>query len=126
MNDPEPAPEDADPALEHDVLVTLRLSNQALGTAAERADLENLADELADAVAEAGAGEFDGDELGGGECVLFFAGPDADRLFAVLQPILRRHPQGRTATVVLQYGSGEPVTKRVGANPGPAAAGPDA
>jgi len=113
-DDPDPADADpADRAAEHDLLVKLPLSNRTMGTAAERADIEALAQNLEDAVAAADAGEFDGDEYGGGCCTLFFAGPDADRLFAVLQPLLHRHPLGRGATVVMQYGSGEPVTRRV-------------
>jgi hypothetical protein len=107
------AEDDPDPAAEHDVLVKLRLSNRTMGTAAERADIEALAQTLEDAVAAAGVGEFDGDEYGGGDCTLFFAGPDADRLFAVLQPLLHRHPLGRGATVVMQYGGGEPVRRQI-------------
>jgi hypothetical protein len=104
--DPEPAPEP-----EHDLVVRLRLGNRAIGTAAERAAVEELAALLEDAVTAAGVGDYDGDELGGGECRMFFAGPDADRLFAVLQPLLHRHPLGRGASVTLQYGGGEPQTR---------------
>src|SRR5262245_66444687 len=98
---------------EHDLVVRLRLGNRAIGTAAERKAIDELAAQLEDAVAAAGAGEYDGDELGGGECRLFFAGPDADRLFTVLQPLLHRHPLGRAATVTLQYGGGELQTRRL-------------
>ena len=83
---------DADSApdrCEQDVLVHLKLSNRSMGTAMERLELQQLADQLEAAVLESGVGEYDGDELGGGECILFFAGPDADKLFAVLQPLLR-------------------------------------
>jgi len=100
------------PATEHDVVVHLRLGNRALGTAGERADIERLAEQLAAAVEDAGVGEYDGDEYGGGECLLFFAGRDAEAMFAVLQPLLRANPHGRGATVQLQFGSGEPVTRR--------------
>jgi hypothetical protein len=104
--------DDGPPASEHDVVVHLRLGNRSLGTAAERADMDRLAEELAAAVEDAGVGEYDGDEYGGGECLLFFAGRDAEALFAVLQPLLRKHPLGRGATVQLQFGGGEPVTRR--------------
>jgi hypothetical protein len=104
--------DDGAPASEQDVVVHLRLGNRSLGTAAERAGLGLLAEQLATAVEDAGAGEYDGDEYGGGECLLFFAGPDAEALYAVLQPLLRAHPLGRGATVQLQSGGGEPVTRR--------------
>jgi hypothetical protein len=45
-------------------------------------------------------GEYDGDELGGGECSLFFCGPDPDRMLAVLLPLLKRSPLARGAHVV--------------------------
>lgn len=97
--------DDDGPALEHDVLLRMRLSNRALGTSAERTAIEELADQLEEAVLDKEVGEYDGDEIGGGECVLFFAGADADRLLAVLSPILKRHPMGRTAKVTIQRGS---------------------
>jgi hypothetical protein len=85
---------------EQDLLVVLQLSNSQMGTSAERQDIEQLADELAAAVAAAGAGEYDGDELGGGECTLFFCGPDPDRLLAVLRPLLKLSPFRRGAQTV--------------------------
>jgi hypothetical protein len=91
-------PDDDQP--EHDLLVVLKLSNRAIGRAAEREQIELFADELATAVAEAGVGEFDGDELGGGECILFFCGPDLERLLGVLLPLLRRSPLCRGASIV--------------------------
>lgn len=91
-------PDDDQP--EQDLLVVLKLSNRAIGRAAEREQIELFADELATAVAEAGVGEFDGDELGGGECILFFCGPDLERLLGVLLPLLRRSPLCRGASIV--------------------------
>ena len=98
---------------EQDLLVRLPLSNRALGVAKEREELDALANELADAVEAAAAGEYDGDEFGGGDCTLFFTGPDAARLFAVLQPLLRRHRLGRNAVVQLQDGTGAVIEKRL-------------
>lgn len=94
------------PGPEEDVVVILKLGNRRMGTAAERSAIESLCEQLEAAVERAGAGEFDGDELGGGECSLFFTGPDARRLFAVLQPLLHRHPMGRGARLRLQDASG--------------------
>lgn len=82
---------------EQDLLVVLQLSNRQMGTNQERADLEAFAEELAQAVEQAGVGEYDGDELGGGECVLFFCGPDVDQIVAVLRPLLQHAPLARGA-----------------------------
>lgn len=98
-------PEDEAPQLEHDVLIHLRLSNRQMGRQQERQDLEELAEQLEAAVSAAGVGEYDGDEIGGGEAILFFAGKDADALLAVLQPLLKRNAFGRTARATVQRGS---------------------
>ena len=74
---------------EHAVFVTLRLSDSEFGTAAERDAIRRLTDELDAAIRAAGAGEYDGDEYGGGSCTLYMYGADADVLFSVVEPILR-------------------------------------
>ena len=112
VTDPE-IDDDDDAFAEDDVLVQFRLGNRALGTAAERAEIESLGEQLGEAVAAAGVGEYDGDESGAGECILFFAGPDAERLFAVLQPLLRGHPRGRGAKVTLQRRGGTPIVRQI-------------
>ena len=92
---------------EQDLLVVLALGNKAMGTSKERADIAAFADELEAAVIEAGVGEYDGDEFGGGECTLFFCGPDVDRLLAVMQPLLRRSPLCRGAHLVRMVADGK-------------------
>lgn len=92
--------DDTEPSDEQDLLVVLRLSNRQMGRNHERLELEAFADELEAAVHEAGVGEYDGDELGGGECILFFCGPDVDRLVAVLLPLLKRSPLCRGGHLV--------------------------
>lgn len=80
---------------EQDLLVVLRLSNRLMGTNAEREAIEQFGGELEAAVLDAGVGEYDGDELGGGQCTLFFCGPDVDALIGVLRPLLHRSPLAR-------------------------------
>lgn len=89
-----------DPQDERDLLVVLPLSNRAMGTHDERLGIEALAEQLERAALEAGVGEFDGDEYGGGECVLFFCGPDEEQLLGVLRPHLQRSPMARGAHFV--------------------------
>ena len=85
---------------EQDLLVVLKLSNRQMGTHEEREQIEAFAEQLATALERAGAGEYDGDELGGGECTLFFCGRDADALLAVLRPLLKQSPLSRGAHLV--------------------------
>jgi hypothetical protein len=112
-----PAEDDKDDVAndqEQDLLLVLKLSNRQMGTQAERQEIEALAEQLGEAVVAAGVGEYDGDELGGGECVLFFCGPDPERLLAVLRPLLKRSTWGRGAQFVrmVEDAAGELVPQR--------------
>ncbi|HEX6811663.1 MAG TPA: hypothetical protein VF384_08585 [Planctomycetota bacterium] len=85
---------------EQDLLVVLALSNKQMGTTKERLELEAFGDALEALVTEAGVGEYDGNEFGGGECILFFCGSDVDKLLGVLLPVLRRSPLCRGGHLV--------------------------
>lgn len=100
---------------ERDLLVVLRLSNRQMGTNEERAEIAMLADQLADAVETAGVGEYDGDEFGGGECILFFCGPDEMALLGFLRPLLQRSPYGRGAHFVrlIEVNDGEMQQEKI-------------
>ena len=84
-------------AEERDLLVVLRLSNRQMGTNEERIAIALLADELAAGVEEAGVGEYDGDEYGGGECILFFCGPNEVNLLGFLRTQLQHSSYARGA-----------------------------
>lgn len=95
-----PDDEDLDEPEELDLLVVLRLSNRQTGTPTEQAAIDELGDELGELVLDSGVGEYDGEELGGGECVMFFCGPDVQALIDVLRPVLRRSPLSRGGSFV--------------------------
>ena len=82
---PPAAPADED----HAVLVHFALSDDEFGSDAERATLGDLGDRLADVVARAGVGLFDGDEFGNGEAVLYLYGPDHEFLWQAVEPEVR-------------------------------------
>jgi hypothetical protein len=106
-----PAPASTD-VPEHALLVYLELSDPDFGTEAERESIHALTDELDEAIASAGVGEFDGDEFGDGTCTLYMYGPDADRLFATVEPILTRSPLTAGGHAVKRYGSaGDPSAR---------------
>ncbi len=72
-------------------------------------ELYRLEDRLEDALISTGEGECDGHELDreGGDATLFLYGPDADKLFARVRPILQSAPCVRGAVVRLRYGPPE-------------------
>ncbi|MEU2735014.1 hypothetical protein ABZ656_06090 [Streptomyces sp. NPDC007095] len=91
-------------APEQAVIARFRLSGEEFGERAERAVIFHAERAMVAAVGEAGVGEVDGDEFGGGEAVVYAYGPDAEALFKVMEPILRGLPF-RPAHVVLRHGA---------------------
>ena len=57
--------------------------------------------------ADAGVGEFDEDDFGKGESILYMYGPDADKLFDVIQPLLQRSPLTKGGYAIKRYGEAE-------------------
>jgi hypothetical protein len=66
--------------------------------------LDMIEDPLIDAIEAAGVGEFDGNEIGPDEALLFMYGPDADALWSVVEPVLRDAKLGSGSYAVLRYG----------------------
>lgn len=65
-------------------------------------DLEDLLIEVID---RSGVGEFDGNDVGEGECILYMYGSDADELAAVIRPIIAEHqPFLAGGHLLLRYG----------------------
>jgi hypothetical protein len=83
---------------EHCVRLYFPYSESDLGS------LFALEDALTAAIEMAGAGEFDGNEVGEGEAVLYMYGPDADVLFQAILPVLKESPLLRTGVAVRRNG----------------------
>lgn len=90
-------------APDHAVIVHFALNGGDYGTEAQREALFALEDRLIQAIDAAGAGEFDGNEFGGGEAVLYAYGPDASVLYAAMEPHLR-DCEPRPAFAILRFG----------------------
>ncbi|MFE0515667.1 hypothetical protein [Streptomyces sp. NPDC058964] len=93
-------------AIEHAVIAHYRLADDDFGEPSQRDVVRQAQFLLTEAIEQAEAGEFDGNEYGGGKVVLYAYGPDADALFAVMAPILHDLPF-RPAHVILRYGSAD-------------------
>lgn len=96
--------DEAETDVEHAVIAHYRLADDGLGEPSQREVVRQAQSQLTEAIEQADVGEFDGNEYGGGEVILYAYGPDADALFAVMAPILNDLPF-RPAHVVLRYGS---------------------
>ena len=88
---------------EHCVKVIAKLSDE-WGTLDERTAMGEIEEALESLMEGSEAGEYDGHELGGGTCVFYFYGPNADHLFNAIEPTLRSRPELRGAAIVKRYG----------------------
>ena len=70
----------------------------------EEYDLATLEDQLIAVVDSSALGEFDGNEVGPTEVVLYLYGPDAEALFAAIAPTLRAYPLCKNARVIIRQG----------------------
>jgi hypothetical protein len=68
--------------------VFIKLSDAEFGGASERDDVCKLEDALIEAIEENSAGEFDGNEFGGGFATLYMYGPSATKLEKAIMPVL--------------------------------------
>ena len=105
---------------EHAVIVHFQYGSTDLS------NLFDLEDELIEAVGAAGVGECDGHEiaLDGSDGYYYLYGPDADKLFAVIRPIITTTDRIKSPEVVLRYGrvddpNAREVIADLGANSGP-------
>jgi len=90
--------------VEQAVIVHLRLSDNSFGTAKDRRVIEDLEDAMERVVEQSLAGEFDGDEFGQGECVMYLYGPDADVLFSVIEELLKSCELASGGFAIKRYG----------------------
>ncbi len=89
------------------IAIHFKLLGGKLGTADERDRVHEFTDKLASIIEESRTGTFDGDEFGDGEGVLFMYGPDADRLFDVVNPLLKTWEPLRGGYAIKRYGKQE-------------------
>ena len=67
-------------------------------------DLATIENRLTEVIERESLGEFDGNEVGPTEAILFMYGPGAERLFAGVEQTLRDYPLCKGARVVIRQG----------------------
>jgi hypothetical protein len=70
----------------------------------EQWDLWGLSERLEEALEHQALGDYDGHETGPTETTLFMYGPDAERLYAGVEGVLREYPLCQNARVVIRRG----------------------
>jgi hypothetical protein len=100
--------------VEQAVIVHVRLSNSGSDSFEEREGLFALQEQIAEAIRDAAAGDFDGDLWGEGECIFYMYGPDADRLFSAIELLLRSCPLSAGGYAIKRYGgAGDPDAREI-------------
>ena len=79
-------------------------------------ELFPLEDLLAKSLENTGLGEFDGNEVGQGETTLFLYGPDAEKLFEHIRPILMETPVCKHGKAIIRYGKPGASSRSVSLN----------
>jgi hypothetical protein len=96
-------------ATEHAVIVHFQYGSTDLSR------LYALEDELTAAIESAGVGEFEGNEVAtdGSDGLIYMYGPDADRLFEAIRPVLESSAFMQGAVATKRYGPPENGVKEV-------------
>jgi hypothetical protein len=97
---------------EQAVIVNIKVTGE-MGNSEERKQIAALEEQLAAVIKESGAGEFDGDEFGKGACTIYMYGPSAERLFAVVQPVLKKFRAPAGSYVIKRCGKPGAKQERV-------------
>jgi Immunity protein 26 len=103
---------EGDPDREQCVFVYFSLEGDEFGTKAQRDAVFQAEKIIEEELARTGAGELGGNEFGGGRAALFAYGPDADVLFAAMEPQLRMVPL-RPAYALLRHGGPDNPQTRI-------------
>jgi hypothetical protein len=98
---------------EQALIVWVRLSNDDSGTEQEREKLFKLEDELIPLIEKSGAGEYDGNEIGGGFFTLYMYGSSASRLWEAISPTLKRFQVPSGSYAIKRYGKPGAKEERV-------------
>ena len=91
-------------ASEQALIVSIRLSDASFGTHEEREKLFKLEDKLITAIKSSSAGEYDGNEIGGGTFTMYMYGASTARLWEVVSPIIRTLPPATGSYAIERYG----------------------
>lgn len=83
------------------VRVSFALDDPKFGSRSERQRIHRFTAKLDAALATARVGEYDGDEFGEGECILFMYGPDPEAIYRTIEPVLRKSTFLQGAKVAL-------------------------
>ena len=90
---------------EQAVLVFMRLSDGGMGNTEDFKQLSALEDKLGNKLRDLNLGEDDGNEVGDGFFEIFLYGPDADKIFDAIKPLIQTLPPRQGSYAIKRYGA---------------------
>ena len=94
------------------IMIHIAFSGDGFGTPDERQRVIDLEDKLRESIDRSKVGEFDGDGFGDGGADLFAYGPDAEALYAAVEPDIRHFGPSTGSYVLLVFGSDDDAPQR--------------
>src|ERR1700682_5448218 len=79
----------------------------------EKYDLATLEEQLQEVIEREKLGEYDGNEFGDRVVTLYMYGPDAEKLFAGIKPVLQAYPLAKNASVIIRKGEPSAVQREI-------------
>jgi len=95
------------------LIIHLRLSDNNAGTPEERKKIFELEDRMINVIDKSGAGEYDGNEIGGGEFTMYVYGRSAERLWGIVAPVLKTFGPRAGSYLIKRYGKPGAKQERV-------------
>ena len=87
------------------VKIVLNLSTYGFGTPDQRYAIETMLAKMDRFIKKNNAGEVkESNFVGGGQHIIYIIGPDADRIYSIVEPILKEFPVTRSAVITKRYG----------------------
>jgi hypothetical protein len=89
---------------EEALIIHLRLSDGNSGSHEEREKIFKLEDAVIKKIENSGAGEYDGNEIGGGFFTMYMYGSSTERLWDLTSPIIKAFPTRTGSYAIKRYG----------------------
>ena len=89
---------------EQALIVYIRLSDEGSGGSDERKKIFQLEDQVIEAVDHSHAGEYDGNEIGGGFFTMYMYGSSVARLWEVTSPVIAAFHAPSGSYAIKRYG----------------------
>lgn len=95
------------------VKIVLKLSKYGFGTPDQRYAVDNMSTKMDRLVKKNKAGQIqENSSIGSGQHVIYIIGPDADKIYSLIEPVLKEFSVTRGAVITKRYGDQQDAEAR--------------